>query len=161
VARSSLYLSSGWFVPPIASIIWHLPTICADLSTQGWAARPLVHWSVPALSGVFLGIGIDLTFMALNNYLTDAYDTYSASALASSVFLRNIVTAVLLPLATYPLYEHLGTKWACSLLGLMCTTLTPIPFVFIRWGQEFRARSPFCQQLQRVRAETQARQADV
>jgi hypothetical protein len=94
--------------------------------------------------------------MAMNNYLTDAYGVYSASALASSVFLRNIVTAVLLPLATHPLYTHLGTSWACSLLGLLCLALTPIPFAFIRWGPKLRERSPFCQQLQCMQEETEA-----
>ncbi|KAL9010597.1 MAG: hypothetical protein Q9173_004482 [Seirophora scorigena] len=69
----------------------------------GWTARPSIHWSVPALSGIFNGIGIDITFMALTNYLTDAYGIYSASALASSVLSRNIAAALLLPLTTYPM----------------------------------------------------------
>ncbi|KAK7729248.1 High-affinity nicotinic acid transporter [Cytospora paraplurivora] len=116
----------------------------------GWTARPSVHWAIPALSGIPLGIGIDLTFLALNNYLTDAYGIYSASALASSVFTRNVLAAVLIPLTTYPLYEDLGTDWACTLLGCMCLVLTPIPFVFIRWGPAMRKKSPFCQKLARM-----------
>ena len=40
-------------------------------------------------------MGTDLTYMALQNYLTDAYDINSASALASSVFSRNIVAALM------------------------------------------------------------------
>ncbi|GAB1316878.1 MFS general substrate transporter [Madurella fahalii] len=104
---------------------------------------------IPALSGVALGVGIDLTFLALNNYLTDAYDIYSASALASSVCTRNVLAAILLPLTTYPLYENLGTNWACTLLGCLCFALTPIPFAFIRWGPSMRRRSPFCQELAR------------
>lgn len=119
----------------------------------GWAARPGVHWAIPALSGVPLGIGIDLTFLALNNYLTDAYDIYSASALASSVFTRNILAALLIPLTTYPLYENLGADWACTVLGILCVLLTPIPFAFIRWGPALRKRSPFCQKLARMKEE--------
>jgi MFS family permease len=119
----------------------------------GWAARSDVHWIVPAMSGVPLGIGIDLTFLALNNYLTDAYDIYSASALASSVFTRNVIAAVVIPLSTHPLYAKLGTAWACTLLGCLCLLLTPIPFAFIRWGPAMRKRSPFCQQLSRLKAE--------
>lgn len=92
-------------------------------------------------------MGIDLTFMALTNYLTDAYDIYSASALASSVFSRNIAAALLLPLATSPLYENLGVGWACSLLGFLCLALSPIPFVFIKYGPALRSRSPFCVKL--------------
>ncbi|CAH0050949.1 unnamed protein product [Clonostachys solani] len=118
----------------------------------GWTARPSIHWAVPAMSGVPLGIGIDLTFLALNNYLTDAYDIYSASALASSVFTRNVVAAFLIPLTTHPLYANLGTQWACTLLGCLCLLLTPIPFAFIRWGPAMRKRSPFCQELARLKA---------
>ncbi|KHN95574.1 Major facilitator superfamily domain, general substrate transporter [Metarhizium album ARSEF 1941] len=115
----------------------------------GWTARPGIPWAVPALSGVPLGIGIDLTFMALNNYLTDVYGIYSASALASSVFTRNVLAAVIIPLTTYPLYENLGTSWACTLLGGLCVLLTPISFAFIRWGPVLRMRSPFCRKLAR------------
>jgi hypothetical protein len=116
----------------------------------GWAAKPGVHWAIPALSGVPLGIGIDLTFLALNNYLTDAYGIYSASALASSVFTRNTIAAIVLPITTYPLYENLGIDWACSVLGFLCLALTPIPFAFIRWGPTMRKRSPFCQKLAQI-----------
>lgn len=92
-------------------------------------------------------MGIDLTFMALTNYLTDAYGVYSASALASSVFSRNIVAALFLPVATYPMYDTLGVGWACSVLGLLCLALSPIPFVFIKYGHALRAKSRFCQRL--------------
>ncbi|MCJ1273481.1 hypothetical protein MMC21_001273 [Puttea exsequens] len=112
-----------------------------------WTARPDVHWSIPALSGIPYGIGIDLTFMALNNYITDVYGIYSASAQASSVLSRNISAALLLPLATSPMYDHLGVGWACSLLGFVCAALSPIPFLFLRYGPALRARSPFCRKL--------------
>jgi hypothetical protein len=122
----------------------------------GWTARPSIHWAIPALSGIPLGIGIDLTFLALNNYLTDAYDIYSASALASSVFTRNLLAVIVIPLSTSPLYISLGTKWACTLLGIMCVALTPIPFAFIRWGPALRKRSPFCQKLAHLNREDKA-----
>lgn len=117
----------------------------------GWTARPGVHWAIPALSGIPYGVGIDLTFLAMNNYLTDAYGVYSASALASSVFTRNVLAAIIIPLSTYPLYQNLGTEWGCTVLGCMGLILTPIPFAFIRWGPALRANSPFCQKLVRMR----------
>ena len=96
-----------------------------------------------------MGMGIDLTFMALMNYLTDAYGVYSASAMASSVFSRNIVAAILLPLGSFQMYERLSIPWACSLLGFLCLAMVPIPFAFIKWGPKLRERSPFCQQLKK------------
>ena len=92
-------------------------------------------------------MGIDLTFMALTNYLTDAYGIYSASALASSQLSRNTAAALFLPLATGPLYDNLGIGWACSLLGFLCVALSPIPFVFIKYGHALRAKSRFCRRL--------------
>ena len=92
-------------------------------------------------------MGIDLTFMALTNYLTDAYGIYSASALASSVFSRNIAAALLLPLATHQMYDRLGVSWACSVLGFLCLALSPIPFIFVRYGSALQQRSPFCERL--------------
>ncbi len=94
-------------------------------------------------------MGIDLTFMALTNYLTDVYGIYSASALASSVFSRNIAAALLLPLATYPMYDQLSVGWACSLLGSFCLALVPIPFCFIRYGPMLKSKSAFCRRLKR------------
>jgi hypothetical protein len=97
------------------------------------------------LSGIPYGIGIELTFMALTNYLTDAYDIFAASAMASSVFSRNIIAALLLPLATHPMYERLGVNWACSILGFLCFTMAIIPFVFYKYGSLLREKSKFCQ----------------
>ena len=121
----------------------------ADLigDTKAWTARPDIHWIVPSLAVIPCGMGIDLTFMALNNYLTGAYGIYSASALASSVFSRNIVAALLLPLATYHMFGRLGVGWACSVLGFLCVALSPIPFVMIKYGPVLKAKSPFCQRL--------------
>ena len=141
---------SGWLVqfsPRYRSRCWLF-------TAKAWTARPDTHWSVPAVSGIFYGLGIDLTFMAFTNYLTDAYGVYSASALASSVFSRNIVAALFLPLAVFPLYDNLGVGWACSVLGFVCLALSPIPFVLIRYGNALRVKSPFCQQLKQQGEET-------
>lgn len=137
------YRNFGWYVllnykAVIMMLSWPL---------KAWTATPDIHWIVPALSGIPYGMGIDLTFMALTNYLTDVYDIYSASALASSVFSRNIAAALLLPLATYPMYDQLGVGWACSLLGFLCLALAPIPFLFIRYGPILKLKSAFCQRL--------------
>lgn len=123
------------------------PCFAISLFWLGWTADPSIHWSVPALSGLMFGIGIDLTFMALTNYLTDAYDIFSASALASSVFTRNISAALIVSLVSYQMYEKLGVGWACTLLGLVCVVLSVVPFAFIKYGPKLRERSPFCQKL--------------
>ncbi|RSM02859.1 hypothetical protein CEP52_007760 [Fusarium oligoseptatum] len=122
------------------------PVIVISLFWLGWTAYPNIHPAVPAVSGLFFGTGYLVIFMALLNYITDAYRQFSASAQASASTLRSI-TAVCLPLAAPQMYDKLGVQWACSLLAFITLVLALIPFVFIRYGEVLRQRSPFCQKL--------------
>ncbi|KAI0140440.1 MFS transporter [Xylariaceae sp. FL1272] len=99
-----------------------------------------LHVIVPTLSGVPFGIGIELTFISILNYMTDAYGIYAASAMASSTFTRSLF-AVLLPLGTDKLYARLGIAWGCSLLGFLSLSLALTPFVLIRYGNVIRKKS--------------------
>lgn len=105
---------------------------------------------VPIIAGLPFGIGIELTFISLLNYLTDAYDIFAASAQASSAFSRSIF-AVLLPLAANPMYSRLGVAWTSSLLGFLSLLMAITPFFFIKYGDSLRRRSPFCQELLRLK----------
>ncbi|KAH7227210.1 major facilitator superfamily domain-containing protein [Fusarium redolens] len=122
------------------------PLIVASLFWLGWTSYSEIHAAVPSMSGLLFGAGYLMEFMALLNYITDAYRQYSASAQAASSTIRSI-TAVVLPLAAPPMYENLGIQWACSLLAFFTLVLTCIPFVFIKYGETLRTRSPFCQKL--------------
>ena len=87
-----------------------------------------------------------LVFIALLNYLTDAYEVYAASAMAASSFCRSLFGA-LLPLAAKPMYDTLGVNWASSLLGFISLAMTVIPFIFFKYGDRIRGNSAFCRQL--------------
>ena len=112
----------------------------------GWSARSDVHWIVPALSGIPFGIGYLLIFMALLNYMSDAYLTYAASAQGMTSTCRSIGGAVL-PLAAKQMYSKLGIGWACSVLGFLMLACSIIPFVFIAYGEKIRAGSKFCHEV--------------
>jgi hypothetical protein len=105
-----------------------------------------IHPAVASLLSLLFGAGYLVEFMALLNYITDAYRQHSASAQATLSTIRSI-TAVVLPLAAPPIYENLGIQWACSLLAFFTLVLACIPFVFIKYGEALRKRSPFCQKL--------------
>ncbi|KAL9949898.1 hypothetical protein D7B24_006119 [Verticillium nonalfalfae] len=122
------------------------PALSLSLFWLGWSSRATVHPVVPMMSGFLFGAGYLLIFMAMLNYLTDAYRQFSASAHTAASTTRS-VCAVCLPLATRPMYARLGIAWACSLLGFVALAMAVIPFVFIRCGRSIRARSPFCQQV--------------
>jgi hypothetical protein len=112
----------------------------------GWSARSSVHWIVPILGGLPFGIGFVLVFVALYNYLVDAYKIYAASALGATSIARSIF-GVVLPFAARPMYDALGVAWACSLLGFASLAMCAIPFVFIWYGPNLRERSPVCREL--------------
>ena len=95
------------------------------------------------LAGVPFGMGFILIFMALLNYLTDAYEIFAASAMAASSCCRSIAGAVL-PFAATPMYRRLGVPWATSLLAFLSLGMCGIPFLFLWKGDRIRAGSKFC-----------------
>ncbi|CZT16623.1 related to fluconazole resistance protein (FLU1) [Ramularia collo-cygni] len=112
----------------------------------GWTARKSIHWIVPMLGGLPFGLGFILVFIALYNYMVDAYKIYSASAVGATSIVRS-VCGVVLPFAARPMYETLGVGWACSLLGFASAVMCAIPWIFISCGPELRARSRICREL--------------
>ena len=122
------------------------PLMVVSLFWLGWTASPNIHWIVPLLAGVSFGIGYLLIFMALLNYLTDAYQVFAASALAAATCCRSIFGAAL-PFAATIMYRTLGIAWASSLLGFLSLGMTIIPFAFVKYGDRIRANSKFCQRL--------------
>ncbi|PGG97474.1 hypothetical protein AJ79_09194 [Helicocarpus griseus UAMH5409] len=122
------------------------PLYVVSLFWLGWTSSPSIHWAVPMLSGVPFGIGYMLIFMAMINYLVDAYESFSASAQSASSCCRSIF-AVLLPIATTPMFTSLGVSWSCSLLAFLSLAMSLVPFAFIRYGERIRQNSKFCQYL--------------
>lgn len=101
---------------------------------------------VPMSAGLPFGVGFVLVFVALLNYLADAYEIFAASAMAATSCSRSIFGAVL-AFAGFPMYSKLGIAWASSLLGFLSLAMTVVPFVFIKYGDRIRGGSPFCQEL--------------
>ncbi|KAJ4988490.1 Polyamine transporter 3 [Stagonosporopsis vannaccii] len=118
----------------------------------GWTARQDIHWMVPTCAGVLFGMGYLCLFMALLNYLVDAYEVFAASAMAAASLSRSSFGAVL-PFATRPMYRALGVAWATSLLGFLAVALCVVPFAFLKWGGRMRERSKFCQYLRMKKRE--------
>ena len=121
----------------------------------GWTSRASVHWIVPMLSGVVFGAGYLFTFMALINYMTDAYRTYAASANAAASCTRSLFGA-LLPFAGRPMFDALGIDWGLSVLGFISLAFCIIPVAFIKYGDRIRASSKFCQALEKQRLDAAA-----
>ncbi|KAF3766489.1 MFS general substrate transporter [Cryphonectria parasitica EP155] len=118
------------------------PLFVVSLFWLGWTSREGVPFFVPMLSGIPFGMGFQLIFMALLNYLTDAYEIYAASANAAASCSRSLLATVL-PFAATPMFNRLGIDGACSLLGGLSCLMCVIPFVFIWKGERLRAGSRF------------------
>ncbi|GAA5976456.1 hypothetical protein JCM5350_001694 [Sporobolomyces pararoseus] len=109
----------------------------------GWSGNyEKVPWIVPTLSGIVQGIGSVLIFRSLQTYLIDAYEKYSASALASNVVARSISGAIF-PLFAKSLFKKVGVGVACTILASLMLLLVPVPFVFEKYGQRLRRNSKF------------------
>ncbi|KAE8441193.1 hypothetical protein EG329_005793 [Mollisiaceae sp. DMI_Dod_QoI] len=127
------------------------PLYVIALFWLGWTSRESVSFVVPMLAGIPFGMGFVLIFMALLNYLTDAYEIFAASAMAAASCSRSLAGAVL-PFAATPMYDRLGVAWASSLLGFLSMGMCIIPFVFLWKGDQIRAGSKFCKYLKEKKA---------
>jgi multidrug resistance protein len=121
---------------PMAAIL--LP---AGFFIYGWTAQNHVHWIVPILSHVPIGISMVVTFMALNMALVDTFTLYAASALAANTVVRSIFGAVL-PLCGLRMYRVLGLGWGNSLLAFVSLPLIPIAFLILKYGETIRTKYP-------------------
>lgn len=90
--------------------------------------------------------------------MAGAYGIYAASALAGNTVVRSVVGGTL-PLAGTAMYTKLTPHWAGTLLGLIQVALIPIPFVFYKWGDKIRDRSPLIRQMRADQERNRKREA--
>jgi hypothetical protein len=128
------------------------PLLVVGLFWLGWTSRAEVPFVVPMLAGTPFGAGFVLIFMALLNYLTDAYEIFAASAMAAASCSRSLAGAVL-PFAAKPMYNRLGVQWASSLLGFLSLVMCFVPYMFLWKGDQIREGSKFCTYLKEKKAQ--------
>lgn len=113
-----------------------------------WTSSPAsIHWILPILAGVLFGGGNTMVFIYANNYLTQSYGIYAASALAGNAVMRSALGGVL-PLVGPYMYDGLGPNWAATLLGLLEVAIIPIPVVFYKYGHKIRMKSALIRRMQ-------------
>lgn len=112
-----------------------------------WTSVPVtIHWIWPILAGIPFGAGNCIVFIYASNYIAGSYGIYAASALAGNSVVRSLVGGTL-PLAGPKMFKALTPQWAGTLLGLVQVAMIPIPFVFYKWGDRIRAKSPLIKQM--------------
>lgn len=92
------------------------------------------------LAGVF---GI---YLAVFNYLSDAYTLFASSALAAQSFVRNMIAGSF-PFFADIMYQNLNPNWASTLFGCIAALLAVVPFIAFFYGPKIRAKSKFSKML--------------
>ncbi|ETS64313.1 hypothetical protein PaG_01157 [Moesziomyces aphidis] len=122
-----------------------------------WTSFPHTSIAGPVVGVATLMVAIYHIYLAVFNYLADAYLTYASSALAAQSFARNLF-GFIFPLIVEKLYRGLGYQWASTLSAFLGAALGVVPFVLFFHGKKIRAKSKISQALQR-QLEEQDRQA--
>ncbi|KAJ0120551.1 hypothetical protein J7T55_015280 [Diaporthe amygdali] len=124
-------------LPLMAYLSWTLP---AGMFWYGWSTYYRVHWIVPILGTVLVGMGSVFIMMPQMVYLVQVFGAEAgASALAVNMIVRYIAGAFL-PLAGPPMYARLGYGWGNSLLGFLGIAFMPLPWILSVYGQRIRTR---------------------
>ncbi|KAK7022187.1 MFS polyamine transporter [Favolaschia claudopus] len=111
----------------------------------GWTVQAKVHWIVPDIGIVLVGVGMILTYQCIQLYLIDVFTLYAASALASVGCLRSILGFVF-PLFAEQLYKSLGYGKGDTLLAAFAIAFgCPSPFLLWNYGPQLRKRSRFAE----------------
>ncbi|THY38859.1 MFS general substrate transporter [Aureobasidium pullulans] len=106
----------------------------------GWSQD--THWASQVIAAFFVGLGLLLIFIAGIVYIVDTYLIHSNSAMSIHIVVRSIVSSSF-PLFAGPMFEGLGTGWACSVLAFVCLVMVPVPIVFFKYGKTIRSWSRF------------------
>ena len=121
---------------------WAAPIFALAFFWFGWTSYPSVNYWAPMTAGVGIGFGTVWIFLALINYMIDAYLFVAASALAANTVVRSLFGAGF-PLFANQMYVKLNPRWASTLLGCIALLMMPIPFVLRKYGPIIRKKSKY------------------
>lgn len=126
--RLPLAMYFAAFIP--ISLLWY-----------GWSIERKAHWMVPIVGSAFYGWGMLGVFVLVQQYMVDSFSIYAASAVAANRCAISIAGCTM-PLAGPPLYNALGLGLGNTVLAIITLVLTPIPWVFLKYGKYIRERWP-------------------
>jgi MFS family permease len=138
-ARGGGEMKPEYRLPPLMPGSLLIPI---GLFWYGWSAEAAVHWIMPIIGTMWVGLGLLATFMPIQTYMVDAYPMHAASAIAANTVLRSLAGAFL-PLAGPKMYDTLGLGWGNSLLAFIALACAPISWVFYRYGEKIRTHPKF------------------
>ena len=123
-------LMIGCFLSPIGLFIF------------AWTSYSKLHWMGAMVGTAVYGCGTSLIFQGIFGYTADGYRLYSASAMACNSLVRSYMSGVF-PLFGLQMYEHIGANWGGSVLAFATLAMIPFPFLFYKYGERLRNKSPY------------------
>ncbi|TID21298.1 MFS general substrate transporter [Venturia nashicola] len=136
---------SGGFASPEARLppaILGGVALTVGLFWFAWTNSPSLPWAASMAAGIPFGFGMVLVFLAILNYLIDAYTIFAASVLAANSVLRSCFGAAF-PLFTTQMYHRLGIHWASSIPAFLALACVPFPFLFYKYGKSIRMKCKY------------------
>ncbi|KAJ5108955.1 major facilitator superfamily domain-containing protein [Penicillium angulare] len=113
------------------------PWLPISLFWMGWTSYPSISYWSPLVASVAFGFSVQGIFISTYQYLIDTYEIYAASALVSATFFRYIAAGAMV-VVSIPMYSNLGVHWSLTLLGCISLLMTPVPFIFYKYGHAIR-----------------------
>lgn len=113
------------------------PWLPISLFWMGWTSYSSISYWSPLIASVAFGFSVQGIFISTYQYLIDTYELFAASALVSATFFRYIAAGVMV-IVSIPMYKNLGVHWSLTLLGCISILMTPVPFVFYKYGHVIR-----------------------
>ncbi|KAL2830755.1 major facilitator superfamily domain-containing protein [Aspergillus cavernicola] len=118
------------------------PFIPIGLFWMGWTDyKSISIWSPIVASAVF-GFGTITVFISSYMYVIDSYDKYAASALGFMTVSRYCAAGGM-TVAGIPFYSNMGVHYTLTILACISVVMTPMPYVFWKFGSVIRGRSKF------------------
>ncbi|KAK4056382.1 hypothetical protein OIO90_002525 [Microbotryomycetes sp. JL221] len=101
-----------------------------------------VHWIGPLIGEMLFGMSMLMVFTGFIPFLVDCYQHTAASALAAGMASRALIGSVF-PLFAVQMYHKLTIQWATMLLAFLALMMTPVPFIFKKFGPRLRKASKY------------------
>ncbi|GAB7341783.1 hypothetical protein MBLNU457_g0114t1 [Dothideomycetes sp. NU457] len=118
------------------------PAIPISLFWMGWTSDSNISIWSPLAASVLFGYGILCIFISSYQYIIDSYEMFAASALASLTLIR-YVAAGGMTVVGIPFYENMGVHYTLTILACISCVVTPVPYVFYKYGPAIRKRSKY------------------
>ncbi|KAL5341623.1 major facilitator superfamily domain-containing protein [Aspergillus crustosus] len=118
------------------------PFIPIGLFWMGWTDyKSISIWSPIVASAVF-GFGTITVFISSYMYIIDSYDAYAASALGFMTVSRYCAAGGM-TVVGIPFYSNMGVHYTLTILACISVVMTPLPYVFWKFGHVIRGWSKF------------------